>query len=52
MLIPGNGFPFSFFENRPYPVVEAWAYFNDIYFYNPDNGQMSDDLPLHWKDES
>lgn len=48
-LVENGGFPFNFFKNRPYPVVEYWAFFNDIYFYNPTNGKESQNLPDYWK---
>ncbi len=47
-LIDSIGFPFSYFKTRPYPVEEYWAFFNDKYFYNPDTGLKSPDLPIHW----
>ncbi len=48
VLVENNGFPYTFFKTRPYPVVEYWAFFNDRYYYNPDTGQKSADLPVHW----
>lgn len=39
---------YNYFKTRPYPVVEYYAFFNDIYFYNPDTGLQSDNLPSHW----
>ena len=48
LLVESNGFPFSYFKTRPYPVQEYWAFFNDKYYYNPDNGQKSENLPNHW----
>jgi hypothetical protein len=47
-LVDNNGFPFSYFKTRPYPVEEYWAFFNDKYYYNPDTGQKSVNLPPHW----
>jgi hypothetical protein len=47
-LVNNIGFSYSFFKTRPYPVVEYWAYFNDRYYYNPDTGMKSPDLPPHW----
>jgi hypothetical protein len=47
-LVESNGFPFSYFKTRPYPVEEYWAFFNDKYYYNPDTGQKSENLPSHW----
>ena len=51
-LINNPGFPYNFFKNHPYPVVEYWAYFNDRYFYNPHSAKSSPDLPSHWKQAS
>ena len=48
ILVENTGFPYTFFKNRPYPVVEYWAFFNDQYFYNPHNDKKSLDLPSHW----
>ncbi len=47
-LVDSIGFPFSYFKTRPYPVEEYWAFFNDKYYYNPDTGLKSPDLPVHW----
>lgn len=46
-LVENTGFPFSYFKTRPYPYIEYWAFFNDRYYYNPDNGNKSPDLPSH-----
>lgn len=51
-LVNNTGFSFSFFKTRPYPVEEYWAFFNDRYYYNPDTGTKSPDLPSHWVIES
>lgn len=47
-LVENMGMPFSYFLNRPYPVLEYWAFFNDVVFYNPHNGKQSSNLPSHW----
>jgi len=47
-LVSLNGIPFNYFKNHPYPVEEYWAFFNDIYYYNPD-GASSINLPVHWR---
>ena len=47
-LVESIGFPFSYFKTRPYPVKEYWAFFNDKYYYNPDTGLKSPNLPAHW----
>ena len=51
-LVNNNGFLFSYFKTHPYPVVEYWAFFNDQYYYNPDNNKKSPGLPAHWETES
>jgi len=48
-LVENRGFSFNFFKNHPYPIVEYWAFFNDIYFYNPNNGKESQNLPNYWR---
>jgi hypothetical protein len=48
-LVESTGFGFSYFKTHPYPVNEYWAFFNDAFYYNPDNGQESTGLPSHWK---
>jgi len=48
-LVENKGFPYNYFKNHPYPVEEYWAFFNDIYYYNPDNNKKSPDLPTHWE---
>ncbi len=47
-LVENEGMPYNYFTNRPYPVLEYWAFFNDFYFYNPHNGKQSSNLPSHW----
>ena len=47
-IIQNTGFPFLYFKTKPYPVVDYWAFFNDIYYYNPDTGLKSPNLPVHW----
>jgi hypothetical protein len=48
-LVSNSGFSFDYFKTHDYPVVEYWAFFNDLHFYNPDNGKESQGLPNHWK---
>ncbi len=48
-LVNSAGISIDYFENNPYPVEEYWAFFNDVYFYNPDNGVSSTNLPYYWK---
>jgi len=47
-LVNNNGFPYNYFKTHPYPVEEYWAFFNDIYYYNPEYNKRSPDLPSHW----
>jgi hypothetical protein len=47
-LVTSSGADINYFKTRPYPVEEYWAFFNDIYYYNPDNGVKSSNLPSHW----
>ncbi len=47
-LVSSSGVGINYFKTRPYPVEEYWAFFNDIYYYNPDNGIKSSNLPNHW----
>jgi hypothetical protein len=51
-LIQNNGFYFTYFKTRPYPVKEYWAFFNDKFYYNPNTGKKSPDLPDTWLLES
>lgn len=43
-----DGIDFDYFKTKPYPVEEYWAFFNDIYFYNPNTGKKSLNLPNYW----
>lgn len=47
-LVTSAGADINYFKTRPYPVEEYWAFFNDIYYYNPDSGVQSSNLPSHW----
>ncbi len=48
-LVSNSGFSFDYFKTHEYPVVEYWAFFNDVHYYNPDNGKESSGLPDYWK---
>jgi len=48
-LVSSQGFSYNYFKTHPYPVEEYWAFFNDRYYYNPNNGQKSLDLPNYWQ---
>ncbi|OYT28007.1 hypothetical protein B6U98_05805 [Thermoplasmatales archaeon ex4572_165] len=47
-LINSSGVEIDYFKTRPYPVEEYWAFFNDVYYYNPSDGVKSSNLPDHW----
>ena len=47
-LVSSVGADFEYFKTRPYPVERYYAFFNDIYYYNPVNGLKSNNLPSHW----
>ena len=47
-LVTSSGASINYFKTRPYPVEEYWAFFNDIYYYNPESGIKSSNLPSHW----
>jgi len=47
-LVNSIGFSYNYFKTHPYPVDEYFAYFNDIFFYNPNTGKKSVDLPDNW----
>jgi hypothetical protein len=47
-LVPSDGVNIDYFKTHPYPAEEYWAFFNDIYYYNPTNGVKSSNLPSHW----
>jgi len=41
------GYPYRYFKTHTYPSIEIWAYFNDIYYYNPSTGDIN--APDHWR---
>ncbi len=47
-LVSSTGVDLNYFKTRPYPVEEYWAFFNDVYYYNPDSNVQSNNLPSHW----
>jgi transglutaminase-like putative cysteine protease len=34
-LVTKGGTPFAYYANHDYPVIEVWAYYNDIYYLDP-----------------
>lgn len=47
-VVNNRGFAYNYFKTHPYPVEEYWAFFNDNFYYNPDTGLKSPDLPNYW----
>jgi len=35
ILVERNGYPFRFYANHHYPVVQVWAYYNDVFYWDP-----------------
>jgi len=33
-LVESGGLPYTYFKFFPYPVLEKWVYYNDLYFYD------------------
>lgn len=44
-LIPASSIPYNYYENREYPAVEIWSYFNDEYYVDNDGGNA----PADWE---
>jgi hypothetical protein len=38
-LVNSKGFPFNYYSSHAYPVIEIWAYYNDIYYLDPRTGE-------------
>ena len=45
-LVPRQGVPFGYYASHIYPVVQVWAYYNDIYYLDP--GDSSGNAPASW----
>ena len=45
-LVSRRGMPFDYYANHTYPVLQIWAYYNDIYYYDPRDG--SGNTPVSW----
>jgi hypothetical protein len=45
-LVMREGKPFDYYTRHDYPVIQVWAYYNDIYYLNPENG--SGNAPVSW----
>ena len=46
-LIPRRGMPFDYYAGHTYPVLQIWAYYNDVYCYDPRDG--SGNTPVSWR---
>ena len=42
-----KGSPFEYYAGHDYPQVEVWAYYNDLYYYDPRDG--SGNPPATWR---
>jgi transglutaminase-like putative cysteine protease len=47
MLVQRDDTPFKYFSRHDYPQLEAWAYYNDIYYLDPRDG--SGNAPVSWR---
>ena len=46
-LVRRRGLPFSYYASHTYPVVQVWAYYNDVYYFSPvDNWGNT---PVSWR---
>ncbi len=45
-LVGRQGHPFNYYASHTYPVLQVWAYFNDIYSWDPRDG--SGNAPASW----
>jgi len=46
-VIHRRGVPFDYYASHTYPVLEAWVYYNDIYYLDPRDG--SGNAPTSWR---
>lgn len=46
-LVPSRDAPFDYYATHTYPVVQVWAYYNDIYYLNPRDN--SGNAPASWR---
>jgi len=46
-LIRRRGIPFDYYASHTYPVLQVWAYYNDIYYLDPRDG--SGNAPASWR---
>ena len=46
-LVSRRGLPFDYYASHTYPVVQVWAYYNDIYYFDPRDS--SGNAPASWR---
>ena len=46
-LVTKGGAPFNYYGNHDYPVIQVWAYYNDIYYLDPRTS--SGNAPDSWQ---
>lgn len=46
-LVHRQGISFDHYASHPYPVHQSWAYYSDVHFLDPREGQM--DVPASWR---
>jgi hypothetical protein len=45
-LVHRKGLPFNYYASHDYPILQAWVYYNDIYYL--DTIASSKDAPSSW----
>ncbi len=46
-LVTSRGAPFGYYASHTYPVIQVWAYYNDIYYLDPRDN--SGNAPASWR---
>ncbi len=46
-LVYRRGIPFDYYSSHTYPVLQVWAYYNDIYYLDPRSG--AGNAPTWWR---
>ncbi len=49
-LVNRQGLPFDYYANHTFPVLQVWAYYNDIYYLDPGDG--SGNAPDSWREDA
>lgn len=47
ILVPAEGLPWYYFKFFPFPVIETWVYYNDVYFYDLETREGN--KPVSWQ---